>query len=55
MLPGTAAYTLAGGALVEGHGDSHRTLGYLAFAAVLIVALSFVPRWLRAPEGKQVR
>jgi uncharacterized membrane protein YdjX (TVP38/TMEM64 family) len=55
MLPGTAAYTFAGGALVEGRGDLHRTLGYLAVAAVLIVALSFGSRWLRAPEGKPVR
>jgi uncharacterized membrane protein YdjX (TVP38/TMEM64 family) len=55
MLPGTAVYTLTGGALSEGHGDVHRTLGYLAIAAVLIVALSFVPRWLRPPGGKRAR
>ncbi len=53
MLPGTAAYTLTGGALSEGRGDPHRTLGYLAVAAVLIVPLSLVPRWLRPPRGER--
>jgi len=46
MLPGTAAYTLAAGALAEGGRDPRRTLAYLAVAAVLIVALSLLPRWL---------
>jgi uncharacterized membrane protein YdjX (TVP38/TMEM64 family) len=55
MLPGTAAYTLAGGALAEGRGDLHRTLGYLAIAAALIVALSLVPRWLGLPGGGRAR
>lgn len=55
MLPGTAAYTLTGGALSERRGDLHRTLGYLAVAAVLIVALSLVPRWLRPPGGERAR
>jgi len=55
MLPGTAAYTLTGGALSEGRGDPHRTLGYLAVAAVLIVALFLVPRWLRLPGGERAR
>jgi len=55
MLPGTAAYTLTGGALTEGGGNPRRTLGYLAIAAVLIVALSLVPRWLRPPAGAPAR
>jgi uncharacterized membrane protein YdjX (TVP38/TMEM64 family) len=47
MLPGTAAFTFAGGALSEGRGDVRRTLGYLAVAGVLLVLLSLVPRWLQ--------
>ncbi len=47
MLPGTAAYTFAGGALSEGGGDLRRTLGYLAIAGVLIVLVSLIPRFLR--------
>jgi uncharacterized membrane protein YdjX (TVP38/TMEM64 family) len=47
MLPGTAAYTFAGGALSQGGGDLRRTLAYLAIAGVLIVLVSLVPRLLR--------
>jgi hypothetical protein len=47
MLPGTAAYTFAGGALSEGGGDLRRTLGYLAIAGVLIVLVSLIPRFLQ--------
>ena len=47
MLPGTAAYTFAGGALSEGRGDVRRTLGYLAVAGVLLVLVSLIPRWLQ--------
>ncbi len=47
MLPGTAAFTFAGGALSEGRGEIRRTLGYLAVAGVLLVLLSLVPRWLQ--------
>ncbi len=47
MLPGTAAFTFAGGALSEGRGDVRRTLGYLAVAGVLLVLLSLLPRWLQ--------
>jgi uncharacterized membrane protein YdjX (TVP38/TMEM64 family) len=46
MLPGTAAFTLAAGALSEGRGHVRRTLAYLALAGVLLVALSLIPRWL---------
>jgi len=47
MLPGTVAYTVAGGALSEGGGDVRRTLGYLAIAGVLIVLVSLIPRLLK--------
>lgn len=47
MLPGTAAYTLTGGALSEGRRALHRALGY--------VALSLVPRWLLTPGGERAR
>jgi uncharacterized membrane protein YdjX (TVP38/TMEM64 family) len=46
MLPGTAAFTVAGGALSEGRGDVKRTLAYLALAGVLLVLISLLPRWL---------
>ena len=47
MLPGTAAFTFAGGALSDGRGDVRRTLGYLAVAGVLLVLISLIPRWLQ--------
>jgi uncharacterized membrane protein YdjX (TVP38/TMEM64 family) len=45
MLPGTAAYTMAAGALVEGRGMAARP-GVLLGAAALLVGTSLVPRWL---------
>lgn len=48
MLPGTAAYTLAGSALAEGGGELRRTLVFLGGAGVLVVLVSLIPRWLRA-------
>lgn len=48
MLPATAAYTVAGGALSEEGGDIHRTLTYLGFAGILLVAVSLLPRWLKS-------
>jgi len=47
MLPGTAAFTFAGGALSDGRGDVRRTLAYLAIAGVLLVLISLIPRWLQ--------
>jgi len=47
MLPGTAAYTLAGSALAEGGGNPRRTVIYLGVAGGLIVAVSLIPSWLR--------
>jgi len=51
MLPGTAAYTFAAGALADGRGDLRRTLAYLGVAGVLLVLLSLLPRWL-APRSR---
>jgi uncharacterized membrane protein YdjX (TVP38/TMEM64 family) len=45
MLPGTIAFTLAGGAL-SGGGGSTRMAWTLAAAALLIVLVSLVPRWI---------
>jgi uncharacterized membrane protein YdjX (TVP38/TMEM64 family) len=47
ILPATAAFTFAGGALSEGRGDVKRTLAYLAIAGVLLVLISLIPRWLQ--------
>ena len=47
ILPGTAAFTFAGGALSEGRGDVKRTLLYLAIAGVLLVLISLIPRLLQ--------
>ena len=47
MLPATAAFTFAGGALSDGRGDVTRTLAYLAIAGVLLVLISLIPRWLQ--------
>lgn len=47
MLPGTAAFTFAGGALSDGRGDVTRTLAYLGIAGVLLVLISLIPRWLQ--------
>jgi uncharacterized membrane protein YdjX (TVP38/TMEM64 family) len=47
MLPGTAAFTFAGGALSDGRGDVTRTLLYLAIAGALLVLISLIPRWLQ--------
>lgn len=46
MLPATAAYTFAGGALSEASGDMQRTLLYLGVAGSLLVLVSLIPRWL---------
>ena len=46
MLPATAVYTFAGGALSEGGEDIRRTLLYLGVAGVLLVLVSLIPRWL---------
>ena len=47
MLPGTAAFTFAGGAFGSGRGEVRRSLTYLAIAGVLLVLVSLIPRWLQ--------
>lgn len=47
MLPGTAAYCLAGGALVSGQGDIKKTLLYLALGGVCLVLVSLLPGWIK--------
>ncbi len=47
ILPGSAAFTFAGGALSEGRGDVKRTLFYLGIAGVLLVLISLIPRLLQ--------
>jgi uncharacterized membrane protein YdjX (TVP38/TMEM64 family) len=47
MLPGTAAYCLAAGALVSGQGNMGKTLLYLALGAVCLVLVSLLPGWLK--------
>jgi hypothetical protein len=51
MLPGTAAFAFAGGSLVSGGGDIKRTLLYLSIGAVLFVAVSFIPGWVKKKYG----
>ena len=47
MLPSTAAFTIAGGALSEGGWDTWRILPWFGLAAVLAILVSLLPRWLR--------
>jgi uncharacterized membrane protein YdjX (TVP38/TMEM64 family) len=55
MLPGTVAFTLAGGAL-SGGGSPARIVWTLAAAAALIVLVSLTPRWLtkRSPAARDL-
>lgn len=47
MLPGTIAYVQIGGALVSGEGNLFKTLFYLSIAAVLVLLVSLIPKFLR--------
>jgi len=47
ILPGSAAFTFAGGALSDGRGDIKRTLTYLGIAGVLLALISLIPRWIQ--------
>jgi len=47
MLPSTAAFTVAGGALTEGGWDARRILPWFGLAAALAILASLLPRWLR--------
>ena len=55
ILPGTIAFTLAGGAVSSG-GSPARIGWTLAAAAVLIVVVSLAPRWLlrRSPAARDL-
>ena len=50
MLPGTIAYVQIGGALVSGEGDVVKTLLYLSLAAVLVLLVSLIPKFLRGRQ-----
>jgi uncharacterized membrane protein YdjX (TVP38/TMEM64 family) len=47
IIPATLAFTAAAGAVVAGAWDARRMGLLLALAAVLLVGLSLLPRWLR--------
>lgn len=47
IVPGSAAYTFAGGSLATARDDLTKTFAYLGISAVLFVLISLVPRWLR--------
>lgn len=47
MIPASAAYCFAGGALVSGRGEVKKTLFYLGLAAVLFVLVSLLPGWIK--------
>lgn len=52
IIPGAAVYTFAGGSLANAKQDPTRTFVYLGVAAVLLVAVSFVPAWIRRRRGE---
>lgn len=47
IIPGAAVFAFAGGSLANAREDLTSTFVYLGVAAVLFVALSLVPSWLR--------
>ncbi len=51
MLPGTIAYVQIGGALVSGEGSLSKTFIYLSIAAVLILLVSLIPKFLRKRQA----
>lgn len=50
MLPGTIAYTFAGGTLTSG-GDIKEIFTYLGIAAVFFVLISLIPGWIKKKHG----
>ena len=52
MLPGTAVLVQLGGAFVSGEGNIWKTLLYLGIAGVLMLLLSFIPKFLRKYQTK---
>lgn len=51
IVPGAAVYTLAGGSIAAARDDLTRTFVLLGAAAVLLVAVSLLPRLLRGRSG----
>lgn len=47
IIPGAAVFTFAGGSLASAEQDLARTFIYLGVAAVVFVALSLIPGWIR--------
>ncbi|WP_051533901.1 TVP38/TMEM64 family protein [Desulfitibacter alkalitolerans] len=58
MLPGTIAFSFAGGSVVSGEGNLGKTFMYLGVAAVFFVIISLIPGWIQkrqnAEGGKKV-
>ena len=52
MLPGTAVLVQLGGAFVSGEGNIWKTALYLGIAGVLMLLLSFIPKFLRKYQTK---
>ena len=52
MLPGTAVFVQLGGAFVSGDGNIWKTLLYLGIAGVLLLLLSFLPKFLQKYRTK---
>ncbi|ARE88672.1 TVP38/TMEM64 family protein [Clostridium formicaceticum] len=46
IVPGTAAWIIAVNTVGKGHGDAKKTAIYLGIAAVLIVTISYLPKWM---------
>lgn len=53
IIPGAAVYTLAGGSLATAGQDPTRTFVYLGVAAVLFVAVSLIPGWIRKRNRRE--
>lgn len=53
IVPGTIAYTFAGGSLAAAREDLTKTFAYLSIAAVFFVLVSLVPVWIRRRTGNR--
>jgi len=51
IVPGTIAYTFAGGSLAAAREDLTKTFVYLGVAAVFFVLVSLIPVWMRRRSG----
>ena len=52
IVPGAAVYTFAGGSLASARQNSTQAFVYLGVAAVLLVAVSLIPRLIRRRSGE---